>query len=133
MKSSLFSKLITLMTTMLLSAGAFAAAGAAHKGTMEVSGPIMVNGKQLPPGTYTIRWDGDGPDTNLHVMQGKKEVAAAPCKVVFLDQKASRDEAETTKDSEGTQLTAVRFAGQKYELDLTGTTGQGQGKVRSVR
>jgi hypothetical protein len=132
MKFSLSSKLITLMTAMLLATAAFAA-GAAHKGTLEVSDKVLVNGKELPPGIYTIVWDGDGPDTNLHIMQGKKEVATAACKVHSLDQKASQDAAEITTDSAGRELTAVRFAGQKYQLDVTGGSSQAQMKGNSVK
>ena len=123
MKPSLFSKIITLMTAMLLAAGAFAA-GAAHKGNLQITNPIQVNGKQLPPGEYTIVWNGDGPETSLHIMQGKKEVATAPCKVVALDQKASQDAAETKNGPGGKELTAVRFSGQKYELDIAEGTSQ---------
>jgi hypothetical protein len=130
MKFSLCSKLITLMTAMLLATSAFAA-GAAHKGNLEVSDSILVNGKQIPPGTYTVVWNGDGSNASLHIMQGKKELAAAACKVVPLDQKASQDAAEVRTDSEGKSLTAVRFAGQKYQLDLTGEGNQAQMKGNS--
>ncbi|HEY6307534.1 MAG TPA: hypothetical protein VI488_13865 [Candidatus Angelobacter sp.] len=132
MKSPLFSKLMTFMTAALLATGAFAA-GVAHKGTLEVSNPVMVNGKQLPPGTYTIVWDGDGPDTSLHVMKGKTEVATAPCKVVALDQKASEDATEVKTSSAGRELSAVRFSGQKYQLDITGDSSRAQMKGNSVK
>lgn len=123
MKSSLFSKFITLMAAVLLATGAYAA-GAAHKGSLEVADSILVNGKQVPPGSYTVVWDGDGPDTSLHIMQGKKEIATAPCKVVALDQKASQDAAELKNSSAGRELTAVRFSGQRYQLDVAGEASQ---------
>jgi Protein of unknown function (DUF2911) len=132
MKSPLFSRLMTFMTAALLATSAFAA-GAAHKGTLEVSNPVMVNGKQLPPGNYTIVWDGDGPETSLHIMKGKTEVATAPCKVVALDRKASEDAAEVKTSSAGRELSAVRFSGQKYELDLAGDASQAQTKGNSVK
>jgi hypothetical protein len=123
MKFSLFSKLTVLITAIMLAGSAFAA-GPAHKGTLEIADTVLINGKQLPPGVYTVVWDGEGPDTSMHIMKGKKEVATAGCKVVSLDQKASQDAAEVTTDAAGRELSAVRFAGQKYELDVTGTGSQ---------
>lgn len=123
MKSQQFSKFVTLMTAILLTMAAVAA-GAAHKGTLQISDPVQVNGKQVPAGIYTVVWDGEGPETNLHIMQGKKEVGAAPCRVVALDRKASNDAAEVRTSDAGRELTAVRFSGQKYQLDLAGETSQ---------
>ncbi len=123
MKSSLFLKFMTFMTAALLAAGAYAA-GATHKGSLEVTDPITVNGKQLPPGNYTVVWEGDGPQADLHIMKGKKEIASAPCKVVALDQKAPEDAAEVTTGTAGKELSALRFSGQKYELRVAGETSQ---------
>ena len=131
MKFSLFSKFMTLITALLLAAGAYAA-GAAHKGSLQVSGPILVNGTQIPPGSYTVVWDGEGPDTSLHIMQGKKEVASAPCKVVALDQKASEDAKELKSSAAGKELTALRFSGQKYQLDVAGEPSQAEMKSGST-
>lgn len=132
MKSPLFSRFMTLMTAVLLAASAFAA-GASHKGTLEISDPVLVNGKQIAPGTYTVVWDGDGPDTSLHIMKGGKEVATAPCKVVALDQKASQDATEVKTNSGSRELSAVRFSGQKYELDVAQDASQAQMKGNSVK
>jgi hypothetical protein len=127
MKSPLFSKLMTLMVALLLAGSAFAA-GASHKGTLEVADPVLVNGKQIAPGSYTVVWDGDGPDTSLHIMKGGKEIATAPCKVVTLDQKASQDATEVKTNSGSRELSAVRFSGQKYQLDVAQDGTQAQMK-----
>jgi hypothetical protein len=132
MKSPLFSKCMTLTTAVVLGASAFAA-GASHKGSLEVSDPVLVNGKQLTPGIYTVVWDGEGPDTSLHIMKGSKEIATAPCKVVALDQKASQDAAEVKTNSGSRELTAVRFSGQKYELDVAEDGSRAQMKGNSVK
>jgi hypothetical protein len=125
MKFSVFSKVMTAMTAMLLATAAYAAAGAIHKGSLQVSEPIQVNGKQLPPGEYTVTWEGEGPDASLHILNGKKEVASAPCKVVVLDKKASRDATESKSSSTGSrELTGVRFSGQKYKLQIPDTTSR---------
>jgi hypothetical protein len=132
MKSPLLSRFMTLITAVLLTASAFAA-GASHKGTLEVADPVMVNGKQLAPGIYTVVWDSDGPQTSLHIMKGSKEVAAAPCKVVTLDQKASQDATEVKTGSDGRELSAVRFSGQKTELDIAGETGTAMKSGNAVK
>jgi len=117
MKSSLFSKVMMLAAVTLLSTGLYAA-GAVHRGNLQVGNAIQVNGKQLPPGDYTVTWEGEGPTVDLHIARGTKEVATAQAKLVPLDKKASQDAAEISTGSGSRELTALRFAGQKYELDV---------------
>jgi hypothetical protein len=128
MKFSHSFKVMTLASALLLATGAFAA-GAAHKGSFQVSDSIQVNGKQLQAGEYTVSWDGEGPAVNLHFMKGGKEVATAPATVVKLDQKASQDAAEVKGSASDRQLTALRFSGKTYELDLGTENSQAQGKT----
>jgi hypothetical protein len=117
MKSSLFSKTMILATAALLAAGGYAA-GAVHKGSLQVGDAVQVNGKQLPAGEYTVTWQGDGPNVDIHIAQGRKELATAAATVVPLDTKASQDSAEITTSSGARELSAIRFAGQKYQLEL---------------
>jgi hypothetical protein len=131
MKFSLFSKLTTVMTAMLLATAAYSASPV-HKGSLTVSEPIQVNGTQVPPGEYKVTWEGEGPETSVHILNGKKEVASAPCKVVALDKKVSQDESEVKSTSTGTkELTALRFSGQKYQLDIPETASQAEMKSGS--
>ncbi len=118
MKSGFFSKLMSLVTVTMLATAAYAA-GAVHKGSLQVADAVQVNGKQLPPGDYTVTWEGEGPNVDLHFTKGNREMATAQATVVALDKKASDDAAETSKGSSGMrELTALRFAGRKYELDV---------------
>ena len=120
MKSSLSSKIMMLATAALLTMGAYAA-GPVHKGTLQIGDAVQVNGTQLPAGEYTVTWQGDGPNVDLHIAQGRKELATAPATLVPLDQKASQDSAEIKTSSGARELSAIRFAGQKYQLDLVGS------------
>lgn len=130
MKFSQSLKLVALTVALLISITAFAAD--MHKGSLAVANPIQVNGKQLKPGDYIVRWQGEGPTVNLQFLQNGKEVATAPATVLPLDKKASEDATEV-KGSDR-QLSAIRFSGQKYELDLTGEKAQAQSKTgESVR
>lgn len=127
MKSSLFSKLITLALAVLLAGSAFA--GTARKGSLQVSDAVQVNGKQLPAGDYTVTWNGDGPNVNLNIVRDGKVMATAAAKIVPLEQKAEQDAAETKTSSTGARdLTAIRFSGKKYQLELSGGSGQSTDK-----
>jgi hypothetical protein len=127
MKFSQSLKFVTLMVVLLISITALAAD--MHKGSLTVADPIQVNGKQLKPGDYTVRWQGEGPGVNLQFIQNGKEVATAPATVIQLDRKASEDATEVKGSGSDRQLSAIRFSGQKYELDLTGERAQAQSKT----
>lgn len=122
MNSSLFSKTIFSKTMMLAAATLVAtgiyAAGTVHKGNLQVENSVQVNGKELPPGDYTVIWEGEGPNVDVHIARGKKEFATAQAKIVQLDKKASQDAAEISTSSGSRELSALRFAGQKYQLDV---------------
>ena len=118
MKSSQFSKLMMLVLALTLVASAFAG-GDSHKGNFLVSGPVEVNGQQLPAGEYVAKWDGDGPDVQVNITQNGKTLATVPAKVVQLDQKASENSTEVINGSGGSgQLSSVRFGGKKYSLQM---------------
>ena len=130
MKSSLFSKIMTLAIAALLATAAYAA-GAVHKGNLQIVNPVQVNGKQLPAGDYTVTWEGEGPDVDLHISKGKREVASAPAKIVTLDQKAAQDAAEISSAGGTRELTAMRFAGKSYQLDVVSSaSGRSGDSVR---
>ena len=128
MKFSHFFKLMALATVLVLASAAFAGGAPAHKGNFQVNDPVQVNGKQLKAGEYTVTWDGEGPAVNLHFMLNGKEVATAPATVVQLEQKASQDAAEVKTTASDRQLSALRFSGKKYELDIGVESSQAQGK-----
>jgi len=130
MKSRFFSQFITLLLALLLAGSAFAAN--THKGSFQIFDPVQVNGKQLPAGEYTVTWDGDGPNVNVNITRGGKVMATAAAKVVALEQKADQDAAEVKVGSTGARdLTAIRFSGKKYQLELGGDSGQGANKSGS--
>jgi hypothetical protein len=132
MKFSLFSK--SLIATMALALATFAyAAGTVHKGSLHVSEPVQVNGKQLPPGDYTVTWEGEGPSVNLHISRDRKELASAAARVVPLNQKVNEDTALTSDNQGQRELTAMRFSGKQFELDITGDAGDTMKSSTSVK
>ncbi|HEY3129742.1 MAG TPA: hypothetical protein VGL91_09810 [Acidobacteriota bacterium] len=115
MKSSQLSKGLLLGLALLLATSAFAA----NKGSLQVSDPVTVSGKQLAPGAYTVKWEGNGPNVELNILQGKKVVATMPARLIDLNRSADGDSAVVRKNDDGSRtLAEIRFAGKKYALAL---------------
>ncbi len=115
MKSSKLSKGLLLGLALLLATSAFAA----NKGSLQVSDPVTVSGKQLAPGAYTVKWEGNGPNVELNILQGKKVVATMPARLIDLNRSADGDSAVVRKNDDGSRtLAEIRFAGKKYALAL---------------
>ena len=79
------AKAVVLGLAVLLATSAFAS----NKGSLHRARVVEVNGQQLAPGDYQLRWDGTGSNVEVSFMQGKKEVAKTSAKMVALD-KASK-------------------------------------------
>jgi hypothetical protein len=128
MKLNHLAKTVVLGLAVLLASSAFAS----NKGTLQVREPMEVNGQQLSPGDYQLRWDGTGSNVEVSFMQGKKEVAKASAKVVELDKASAYDAAVVDHASGKSAISEVRFAGKKYALaigatekaDLSGTSSK---------
>jgi len=132
MKSSLFSKLLLASLALMLAGSAFAASGS-HKENFQISSPTQVNGTELPAGDYQARWEGSGPSVQVNIMQGKKVVATVPAQVLELDQASYSSETEIKNASSGDrELTALRFSGKKYALDLGSESAQTPSKTDSA-
>ncbi len=115
MKSSQLSKGLLLGLALLLATSAFAA----NKGSLQVSDPVTVSGKQLAPGAYTVEWEGNGPNVELNILQGKKVVATMPARLIDLNRSADGDSAVVRKNDDGSRtLAEIRFDGKKYALAL---------------
>ena len=115
MKSSQLSKGLLLGLALLLATSAFAA----NKGSLQVSDPVTVSGKQLARGEYTVKWEGNGPNVELNILQGKKVVATTPARLIDLNRSADGDSAVVRKNDDGSRtLAEIRFAGKKYALAL---------------
>jgi hypothetical protein len=113
MKSSKLSKGLLLGLALLLATSVFAA----NKGSLQVSDAVTVSGKQLARGEYTVKWEGNGPNVELNILQGKKVVATTPARLIDLDRSADGDSAVVRKNDDGSRtLAEIRFAGKKYAL-----------------
>ena len=111
------AKTVVLGLAVLLASSAFAS----NKGTLQVREAFEVNGQQLAPGEYQLRWDGTGSNVEVSFMQGKKEVAKTSGKIVELDKAYDYDSAVVEHASGKATVSQVRFAGKKYALAIGAT------------
>lgn len=115
MKASTVFKGSLLALSLLLAAGAFAV----NKGSLELNNPVSVGGKQLAPGTYTLQWDGNGPDVQLNILKGNKVIVTTPAHVTNADRASDHNEAVVNVNGDGTRsLAEIRLSGKKYVLDV---------------
>jgi len=121
--------------SLLLAASAFAAG--TGKGTLHLYESMDVQGKQLPPGDYKVEWNGEGPNVELSITEGKKTVASVPAQVVTVAEKNTSDGYASKKLDDGkSALTEIFFHGKDFELRLgdqasaepshSGTSGSNQ-------
>lgn len=127
MKSNHLMKSVVLGLAVMLATSAFAG----NKGSLHVPDAVEINGQQLPAGDYQLRWEGAGSNVEVSVMQGKKEVAKTPAKVIELDQASSYDAALVDHASGKALLSGVRFNGKKYALAIGGTEKADMGQSPS--
>lgn len=117
MKLNHLAKTVVLGLAVLLASSAFAS----NKGSLQVRESFEVNGQQLAPGQYQVRWDGTGSNVEVSFMQGKKEVAKASAKVVALDKASDYDSAVVDHSDGKARVSEIRFAGKKYSLVIGAT------------
>ena len=108
-------KSLVLGLALMLASSAFAAT----KANLQLSHPVTVNGTTLKAGDYVVQWEGDGPNVELSILQGKNVVAKAPAHVVELATPAADDAAVTQKNDSGpNSLAGIRFQGKKLSLEF---------------
>jgi hypothetical protein len=105
------------LASVLLASSAFGAT--ANKGTLKLFVPVTVQGKQLAPGQYTVEWNGEGPNVQLNIADGKNTVTAIPARIVPVSAKNQSSGYSSEKQPDGQEtLKNVFFAGKTYELQI---------------
>ena len=116
MRISKLSKGLLLSLAVLLATSAFAA----NKGSLQISDTVNLAGKQLAPGNYTVKWEGNGPSVQASIIQGKNVVATVPARLVDLDRAPGHDAAVTRRGENGSKsINEIRFYGKKQALAFT--------------
>src|ERR1700691_1405251 len=119
MKFATISKSLILGLALVLASTAFAAT----KGSLQLSNPVSVNGTILKAGDYKVQWEGNGPNVELSILQGKNVGAKVPAHVVELQSPANNDAAVIHENGRGPSLlTGLRCQGKKSSLELGETS-----------
>jgi hypothetical protein len=101
--------------SLLLASGSFAA----EKASVKIYDPVMVGGKTLTAGDYTLQWEGTGSNVELNFLRGKTVIATAPARVVELAKPAIGSGTTTTEASNGGRaLAEIHFRAKKMSLEL---------------
>jgi hypothetical protein len=110
---------------LVCASGVAAAAGTGStKGSLHLYEEVTVQGKQLPPGDYKVEWNGEGPNVNLTIDQGRKIVISVPAQVTPVTEKKQSDGYVSTKEPDGQNaLREIFFHGKDYELKLQDQPG----------
>ena len=120
MKASKISALLGM--TLLLAASAFAAA---NKTSIDVRENVVVAGKTLSPGKYTVTWEGQGQNVDVTVAKGKEVIVKTPAHLSDLTNTAANNAVVTKNNADGTRsLSQIQFSGKKFALDLGEPTSQ---------
>lgn len=104
---------------------------ASSKGSLELLHPTSVGGTQLPAGTYTVQWDGQGDQVQLQVLRGGKTVATTSAHVVKVEHPVPANSVEVVPDGNGSSVSRINFGKKDFALEL-GTEGAGSGAAGSV-
>jgi len=115
-------KIATLRKSLVLGLAllSFSSAFAANKGNLQLEYPVMVDGTTtMKPGDYKVQWEGNGPNVELSIIQGKKIIAKVPARVVELEMPYLADAVDTRENgSEPRLLIGIRFGGKRFWLEL---------------
>ncbi|MGD0507957.1 MAG: hypothetical protein ABSA27_09180 [Terriglobales bacterium] len=111
------AKTVVLGLAVLLASSAFAS----NKGSLQVREAVEVNGQQLAPGQYQVRWDGTGSNVEVSFLRSNKEVAKASAKVVTLDQVSEYDSTVIDHANGKAAVSEIRFSGKKFALAIGST------------
>ena len=118
MKLSKISRSALSGLALLLATSAFAA-NKPNKGSFAVFEPVTVNGHQLAPGQYKLRWEGTGPEVEAMILSQGKLVASVPAHLIELSESGRDNGTVLHKNDDGSQsLTEIDFAGKKYALSF---------------
>ena len=110
-----FTRIALVAMSLGMASSAFAAS---NSGSMTVAQPVRVNGVQLAPGEYRVKWEGAGDNVTVTILEGKKVVATAPAHLVEIKKVDNNSYLATPSDSGVVNIAELRFAGKTQALDI---------------
>jgi len=120
MKASKISALLVM--AVLFATSAFAAA---NKTSIQVTKDVVVSGKTLTAGKYTVTWEGQGQNVDLSVAKGKELIVKTPARLLDLPRVSPNDAVVTKDNPDGSRtLSQIQISGKKYVLEIGESTAQ---------
>jgi hypothetical protein len=115
MKASQTLRISLTVLAVLVASNAFAA----NRGSLHVSSPEDVAGKQLAAGDYSVRWEDRASGVELTIMHGNRVVATAIADEVPLQNASSSDSVVLdTQKGEQPRLSRIFFSGRRVAFEI---------------
>jgi len=113
------SRVLTFLFGAALLFSSAAIAGEGNKGTLRLSENVVIQGKALNPGKYTVEWDGSGPTVQVTLLSGKDKVATFPAHLTEQASPNVQDAYGTAAEPNGSRsLTAIYLGGKRLALQI---------------
>ncbi len=104
-----------LGTSLFFAVGAFAQ----EKSTLALSEKVNIQGTELKPGKYEVKWDGSGPNVQVSISQGKNTLGTFSATVVAREISNASSGYESKKETNGSKsIVAIYPSGKKIELEI---------------
>ena len=100
-----------------------ALAASKNSSNVEIPDKVVVNGKQIQPGTYKVEWNGTGPNVEVSILQGHKTIAQAPARLV----NGTYEQAIVTHQNSTGANVLDQIQLKNKELDLSASSGGNSG------
>jgi len=117
------TKSLALAAALLAATTAIAAPENSGRSSVRLASAVTVNGTQLPPGQYSLKWSTSPSGTELQLISSKSAVTTVAAHVVNLDRKSDQSTVDTTRTSDGaTVLNAIHLAGKAFAFTVDETS-----------
>jgi hypothetical protein len=113
------SKVLSLLFGAALLVSSSAIAGETNKSSVRLDDKVVVEGKSLDTGKYTVEWSGSGPTVQVTILRGKQTVATLSAHLTEQANANLQDAYSTTAEPDGSRaLTAIYPSGKHFALQL---------------
>jgi hypothetical protein len=116
---------------LLVSSSAIAAE--TTKSTVQLDDKVVVEGKSLPTGKYTVEWSGSGPTVQVSIIRNKETVATFSAHVTEQAVANPQGAYSTQAEADGTKaLTAIYPGGKHFALQIDKNQAAQQSSAQSA-
>lgn len=125
------SRMLSLLFGAALMVSSAAIAAETNKTSVQLADKVVVEGKSLDTGKYTVEWNGSGPTVQVTVLHGKQTVATFSAHLTEQPSANSRDSYSTSTEADGSKaLTAIYPGGKHYVLQIENSQASQQANAQ---